>query len=200
MHKQWLHIIRLVLNFKIIKTRPYVVDIHVQDKSTSDQEEESEEVEIWDMSELIQEESLVVIRSAEEMTPYYLLSVVEVCLGLPEEQSDNFRNRYQQGSRVVKGHYYELLPKSQDTYSIDSKHLAIVPIKCVAAICTPLEASMKKVKGHNKDCFKVPLWVHEELIALTMWLPSVTKWNVYYVLQSITATTVPVQYCVNKGI
>ena len=121
----------------------------------------------YDFSGLLVSGSTAVIRSDEELTPYYLLRVVQTPHVLEKEEKDDYGNIYGVGSNVVSGHYFELVPRQESVYYVDNKKLVHVYIGCILPlVCPDLEdCGQKTIRGKKEKVYKITLAVQEELLS-----------------------------------
>lgn len=119
-----------------------------------------------DLTGIFELNSIAVIRCQEELTPYYLIRVTQPPHTLESEVKDSYGNTFGIGLTVIKGHYFELIPRHDNVYYVDTKREAYVNIKClIPTVCPPLEISEKLVRGKMCETFKVSLTIHEELLS-----------------------------------
>ena len=144
-----------------------VLTVHDDQESSEDECVIEEEYFQPDLTELITENSIVAVRTDEELTPYFLLKVTKPPHILVSPICDDYKNEFSEGSSVVCGHYFELVAKQNFVFYIDHEHVAYINVRCILPTVSRelLSLGDKKVKGKMRQTYKLTLDHHEELLS-----------------------------------
>lgn len=143
-----------------------LVDDDYDDVSDYPDEEQHVTPSILLCPELLSVDSIAVVRSDEEFTPYYLVKVTKPPHTLTTTVTDQYQYRFEAGCTVIVGHYFELVPKQDFIYYIDGKEVILNVLCLLPTVCPPLESKGKReVHGSLKDIYKISLTAHEELLS-----------------------------------
>lgn len=139
-----------------------------EEANLSDDEEEDLSVLLpAPTRDLLAEGSTAIVRSDEELTPYYLVKVTKPPHTLESDVRDDYGYSYGTGKTVVGGHYFEEVAVGQRLYYLDKK-IVYIECKCLLPLaCRDLEeAGVKKVKGRIVDTFRLSMESHEDILGL----------------------------------
>ena len=103
---------------------------------------------------------IVVLRSAEEFHPYYLLKLTKDPCEVNEPIKDDYGYAFVTGESVSIGHYSERNSSKTHSYFVDKRKVAVVNALCVIAIAPELE----KIPSMKKEQYLVSETVHEVLM------------------------------------
>ena len=115
------------------------------------------------IADLANKSSTVAIAAEDDpVYDFYLLKIIsEGVEELDSDMTDDYQCHYQQGDRVLRGHFYLRENIHNMTFTIDEKHTAIVYAATVRHICGELPVK----KRGRKFIYKQPLRENEEIIA-----------------------------------
>ena len=117
-------------------------DIHfeVSDNEWEEVEEEEDNWEEFEAVQMIRESDLVVLRSGDEFSPYYLLKITSPPQALDKVTKDSYGHLFHEGQQVIMGHYLEehKLSGASKFLFEDVSKMAIISTFCVAGICPEL--------------------------------------------------------------
>ena len=114
------------------------------------------------IADLANKDSTVAIVAEDPVYDLYLLKVTSDGVEeLDSDVTDDYQCHYQQGDRVLKGHFFIRENIHDTTFTIDLKRTAIVYAGTVRHICGELPVR----KRRRKFIYKVPSRENEEIIA-----------------------------------
>jgi hypothetical protein len=84
--------------------------------------------------------------------------------------TDDYGRKFITGSRVVRGHYLELVPRHDRMYYLESGKEVMVLMNCVVSVLKSdsFQTSVKLVKGKNRQCFAIDANQHEIYLNLML--------------------------------
>jgi len=120
-----------------------------------------------EFTELFLPGTIAVIRAAEELSPCYLMEIVEPPHDTETPIKDSYGNSFSAGLSVASGHYLELIPRSSDTYYVDDSRTATVYSRCLLPIVLgDLQSTgVRKIRGKDRLTRKISPQDHEDILA-----------------------------------
>ena len=117
---------------------------------------------------MIAKDNIAVIRTNDEVLPYYLLQLTCEPYITDSQISDAYNHTFESGHHVIKGHYLETHRegKDGDIYCLDVKKEDIVSLLCVIGICPELVNVVERCKGKNMNMFFLSPDLHQALCEL----------------------------------
>ena len=118
--------------------------------------------EVTGIAELVQKESVVALAADDPRHDYYLLKVTsDGAVQLDDDTEDAFGNCFLRNTFVFKGYFFEVANRLDNIYKLNEKHLAMCHVETVRYIASEMES----FKKGRKNLFRIPLQLHEDILA-----------------------------------
>ena len=70
--------------------------------------------------------------------------------------TDDYGNKFQPGSEVIRGNYLELVPKQERLYYLEERKTVLVLVGCIVSVVKDsFKTFDKTVRGKSCKCFQV---------------------------------------------